>query len=73
LAQWLDDQSALTVRLAQEGDHVRPGNVLVAGTDQHLVFISPDRLGYSSEPSDHTYRPSIDVFFRSAGSFGLAR
>lgn len=69
LAHWLDDQSALTVRLALEGDHVRPGNVLVAGTDQHLVFISPDRLGYSSEPSDHTYRPSIDVFFRSAGQF----
>ncbi|KAH2820214.1 hypothetical protein KXV85_003306, partial [Aspergillus fumigatus] len=35
----------------------------------HLVFKSPDRLGYSSKPADHTYRPSIDVFFRSAGQF----
>ncbi|MDR6708714.1 MULTISPECIES: chemotaxis response regulator protein-glutamate methylesterase [unclassified Novosphingobium] len=69
LAQWLNDQSALSVRLAQEGDRVRPGEVLVAGTDDHLVFKSPERLGYSSEPSDHTYRPSIDVFFRSAGQF----
>jgi two-component system response regulator WspF len=69
LAQWLDDQSALSVRLAQEGDRVRPGEVLVAGTDDHLVFKSPDRLGYASEPSDHIYRPSIDVFFRSAGQF----
>lgn len=69
LAQWLNDQSALCVRLAQEGDRVRPGEVLVAGTDEHLVFKSAERLGYSSEPADHTYRPSIDVFFRSAGQF----
>jgi len=69
LAQWLDDQSPLSVRLAAEGDRVRPGEVLVAGTDDHLVFKSPDRLGYSREPADLTYRPSIDVFFRSAGRF----
>ncbi|KAG5720095.1 hypothetical protein E4T56_gene9714, partial [Termitomyces sp. T112] len=69
LAQWLNEQSPLSVRLAQEGDRVIPGQVLVAGTDEHLVFKSPDRLGYSSKPADHTYRPSIDVFFRSAGQF----
>lgn len=67
LAQWLDDQCALGVRLAVEGDRVRPGEALVAGTDHHLIFKSPNRLGYSSEPADQAYRPSIDVFFNSAG------
>lgn len=69
LARWLDDQCALSVAVAGEGDRVIPGQVLVAGTEEHLVFKSPDRLGYSSQPADQTYRPSIDVFFRSAGQF----
>ncbi|WP_206241792.1 chemotaxis response regulator protein-glutamate methylesterase [Novosphingobium terrae] len=67
LAEWLDQHCALPVRLAAEGDSLRPGTVLVAGTDDHLVFKSRDRLGYTSQPADHTYRPSIDVFFASAG------
>lgn len=69
LANWLSGHCPLTVRLAAEGDRVLPGEVLVAGTDDHLVFKSPERLGYSREPADHTYRPSIDVFFRSVGQF----
>ncbi|MGL1194705.1 chemotaxis protein CheB, partial [Vibrio parahaemolyticus] len=69
LAQWLNDQCPLAVRLASEGDRIRPGDVLVAGTDDHLVFRSAERLGYVREPADHAYRPSIDVFFRSAGRY----
>lgn len=65
MADWLGQHSALPVRLAQEGDRPAPGEVLVAGTDDHLVFAARDRLGYVVEPADHPYRPSIDVFFRS--------
>jgi two-component system response regulator WspF len=66
LASWLDQQCALSVGLAQEGDRIHPGQVLVAGLDEHLVFKTGAQLGYTSEPSDHAYRPSVVVFFDSA-------
>jgi chemotaxis response regulator CheB len=65
LANWLDDQTPLHVRLAQDGDCPRPGTILLAGRDQHLRFAASDRLGYCSHPADHLYRPSVDVFFNS--------
>jgi len=33
------------------------------------VFKSSDRLGYTPQPSDHAYRPSVDVFLDSAARF----
>jgi two-component system, chemotaxis family, response regulator WspF len=65
LAAWLGGKTRLNVRLAQEGDRPQPGTVLLAGLENHLVFINPGRLGYTSQPMDSTYRPSIDVFFGS--------
>lgn len=67
LAQWLDQQSAFRVRLAHEGDRVLPGQALIAGTDDHLVFKTRTQLGYTPEPVNHAYRPSVDVFFNSVG------
>jgi len=69
LAHWLDDQTPLCVRLAHEGDRPEAGTALLAGQDNHLVFTRPTRLGYAREPSDGAYRPSIDVFFKSADYF----
>ncbi len=69
LAQWLDYRTELTVRLAQDGDEPEPGVVLLAGTDNHLVFTNPAHVGYAVEPFDSAYRPSIDVCFRSAEEF----
>jgi len=66
LADWLTQLSSLPVKLAREGDRPLPGEVLIAGYDEHLVFKSHERLGYTSHPSDHAYRPSVDVFLDSA-------
>ncbi|HZR19525.1 MAG TPA: chemotaxis response regulator protein-glutamate methylesterase [Verrucomicrobiae bacterium] len=65
LANWLDDQSPLRVRLAQDGDVPAPGTILLAGRDQHLVLAPNGRLAYTEQPEDHPYRPSVDVFFNS--------
>lgn len=65
MATWLDQQTALTVRVAVEGDRLTPGTVLLAGTSNHLVFKTPDRLGYAADPGEYIYCPSIDVFFQS--------
>ena len=40
--------------------------VFVAGGKDHLVFKSPDSLGYTAEPVDNPYRPSVHVLFGSA-------
>lgn len=66
LAEWLNDQTQLTVRLAQPGDTPQPGTVLVAGKGDHLAFVGPKALGYTADPVDYAYRPSVDVFFESA-------
>lgn len=65
MADWLARQCSLTVRVATEGDRVEPGTVLLAATNEHLKFKSRDRLGYSTEPRDEVYRPSVDAFFSS--------
>lgn len=65
LADWLTLQSGLKVRLANDGDQPRPGTVLLAGRENHLVFLSPTRVGYVAAPLDCSYRPSVDVFFKS--------
>ena len=65
MAKWLGEHCALPVRLAREGDAPTRGTVLLAGTSDHLVFKAVDRLGYTAEPSNHAYRPSVDVFFQS--------
>lgn len=65
-ASWLGRHSALPVRAAQEGDRPEPGTVLIAASADHLVFKARDRLGYTPEPRDYVYRPSVDVFFESA-------
>ena len=65
VAKWLDDSTDLEVRVAHEGDRPVPGVVLVAGGNEHLVFKTGSRLGYTPDPLDKIYRPSIDVFFQS--------
>ena len=69
LAEWLGSQTRLQVRLARHGDSPEAGTVLLAGRDNHLVFTSPAHLGYTRQPADCSYRPSVDVFFHSAARF----
>jgi len=69
LAEWLGQHTHLGVRLAREGDRPEPGTALLAGSEDHLVFVSPTRLAYTRDPADYTYRPSVDVFFKSANRF----
>lgn len=69
LASWLGDFSKLPVRLAREGDRVNPGAVLIAASADHLVFKTPRELGYTPEPADYPYRPSVDALFESARAF----
>jgi two-component system response regulator WspF len=65
MAAWLCRHTSLPVGLARDGDRPAVGTVLIAGTGEHLVLKGPERLGYTPDPADLAYRPSIDVFFTS--------
>ncbi|VVD89251.1 chemotaxis protein [Pandoraea morbifera] len=73
MATWLDQQTALTVRLAKAGDRPTAGTVLLAGGNRHLRVDGSGRCAYSDEPKDAVYRPSIDVFLRSVAEHWRAR
>jgi chemotaxis response regulator CheB len=65
MAEWLSRESPVPVRVAKEGERPAVGTALLAGTNDHLVFKAADRLGYTPEPREQAYRPSVDVFFES--------
>src|SRR5205814_1103681 len=40
MADWLNARSALSVRVARQGDPPQSNTVLIAGTSDHLVFLN---------------------------------
>ena len=69
LAKWLGDQTGRPVRVIDEGQHPAAGDVLVAGTNDHLVLSKARTLEYREEPRDVFFRPSVDVFFWSVAEY----
>jgi chemotaxis response regulator CheB len=65
MVSWLNGQSGVPVRLARHGERPQKGIALMAGTNDHLAFIDSHTLGYTTEPRDCNYRPSVDVFLES--------
>jgi two-component system, chemotaxis family, response regulator WspF len=65
MAEWLDGQSPLPVRIAHDGIRPRAGEVLLAATNDHLLLTRGGSLRYTREPVETPYRPSVDVFFQS--------
>jgi two-component system response regulator WspF len=65
LAKWLADRTGHHVRVAERGQRPGPGDVLLAGTNDHLVMTKAGTLDYREEPRDLFFRPSVDVFFES--------
>lgn len=65
LAKWLGDRTGRAVRVAEHGHAPAAGDVLLAGTNDHLVLSKGRTLEYREEPKDVFFRPSVDVFFES--------
>ncbi len=65
LADWLSDETSSPVKLIFAHDKPDNHQVLLAGTNDHLVLTSSGNLLYTSDPKDLPYRPSADVFFSS--------
>jgi two-component system response regulator WspF len=65
LASWLGERSTLPVEVIRPGATLRPGIVLLAATNDHLVMTARQTLDYTPHPRRLVHRPSLDVFFRS--------
>ncbi|GAB4286094.1 MAG: chemotaxis response regulator protein-glutamate methylesterase [Oscillatoriaceae cyanobacterium] len=65
LADWLNQQTDIPVKVARAGDRLEGGKILIAGTNDHLVLQSNLTLAYTPEPRTCPYRPSVDAFFDS--------
>jgi len=65
MADWLSRSSTWPVRLARPGDCPTAGTVLLARAHEHLVVNADGCLGYTREPAELPYCPSVDVFFES--------
>ena len=70
-ASWLDEASPLRVKLAEEGEALRPGSVYVADDDHHLCVSWTRKVHLSKAPPVGGFRPSGTPLFESvAAAFG---
>lgn len=71
MVDWLDSSLAFDVKVAQRNDSLRPGLVLVAPDDCHLLLAPDNKVRLVAASEGELYTPSIDIFFESvADSYG---
>ncbi len=66
LSEVLSRSTALTVKLAEEGERPRPAVVYVAAPDRHLLIGDDGAFVLSDTERVHFVRPSADRLFESA-------
>jgi two-component system response regulator WspF len=65
LAEWLDRESRIPVRVVEPGRSAQAGSVWIACTADHLVLDPHGRMQYAEQPRPCIHRPAVDVFFTS--------
>jgi two-component system response regulator WspF len=63
---WLAERTGWPAALAAAGEAPQPGRVHVALSKDHLSVNPSQVFQYTAEPLECNYRPSVDVFFKSA-------
>ncbi len=70
-AEWLAGTTPLQVRVARDGELLRPGSVYLAPDRLHMAVASPGQIRLQDAPPEHGLRPSVGFLCRSlAVSFG---
>ena len=71
IAEVLGRRSRLAVKLAEEGEIIKPGTVYIAPPDHHLLVGPGGVLTLTRSELVHFVRPSADLLFESvAGAYG---
>jgi len=72
-ATWLNDQTALRVKLAEAGEPVQPGVVYLGPDDLQMGVSRGGRIHLAEDPAEDGFRPSISYLFRSlAANYGAS-
>ncbi|HEY9713846.1 MAG TPA: CheB methylesterase domain-containing protein, partial [Chroococcales cyanobacterium] len=66
LADWLNQRSKLQVKIAENGEILKPGHVYLAADGRHLGVSNEGRVSLSASPPIAGFRPSANHLFRSA-------
>jgi len=69
LAKWLGERTGRHVDLINGGERPTGGKIYLAATNDHLILDSMHRFRYDPEPASLSYRPSVDVFFRTVATY----
>jgi len=67
MARWLDDQSGVTVKVAEAGERLVGGVMYVAPPDRHLKVSAGRTVALSDSPPVGQFRPSASPLFQSVG------
>lgn len=65
LVAWLQKPCKIPLKIAEEGDEVRPGRILFASESHHLVVLPEGTVHLSRAEPLNSHRPAVDVTFRS--------
>jgi len=65
LAEVLSKAGPLMARLGEDGDPIRPGEIIVAPPDHHLLVYG-GTMRVTRGPRENGFRPAIDSLFRTA-------
>ncbi|MEJ5198946.1 MAG: chemotaxis-specific protein-glutamate methyltransferase CheB [Anaerolineae bacterium] len=65
LVSWLQLESRLKIKIAEDGEYLRGGVVYVAPDDTHLLVAARGVIGLSKAPPVSHVRPSATVLFES--------
>ncbi len=66
LASWLHGSAAVPVKVAEDGEALRPGCIYIAPETVHCGVRSDDKLELSSRPPVSGFRPSATILYESA-------
>ena len=71
MADWLNNNTRLNVRLASHGEPARPGTALIAPEGYHMMLNTKGYIELSHDAPQNGFRPSANILFHSlASSFG---
>ncbi len=68
LIQWLQQDSALPIRLARQGEKPVPGHIYFAPDEIHMGVALNKHIALTLDPPEHGLRPAVSYLFRSVAT-----
>jgi two-component system chemotaxis response regulator CheB len=65
-AEWLDEATGMTVRIAADGEYPAPGHVYLAPDGAHMGVAASGAIFLDPAPTETGLQPSVSYLFRSA-------